>query len=158
MMQEEVRKPVPPFSLEDAIQKVRMAENAWNLKDPTKISQAYTIDSQWRNRDLFINGRDEIVVFLENKFIRELDYRLCKELWTYGGNRIAVRFAYEWHNENAQWYRSYGNENWEFDDRGYMQKRIASINDLKIEKHERKLLWDTDIRPQEYASLSEMGL
>ena len=157
-MQEEVRKPVPPFSLEDAILKVRMAENAWNLKDPTKISLAYTIDSKWRNRDSFINGRDEIVAFLANKFSKELDYRLCKELWTYNGNRIAVRFAYEWHDENSQWHRSYGNENWEFDDRGYMQKRIASINDLKIEEHERKLLWDADMRPQEYASLSEMGL
>lgn len=158
IMKEEIRQPLPPFDFESAVQKVRMAENAWNLKNPEKISMAYTPDSQWRNRHLFISGRDEIVTFLTDKFAKELDYRLCKELWTYKDNRIAVRFAYEWHDETGQWYRSYGNENWEFDEKGYMQKRIASINDLKIEETERKLIWDTPIRPETYPSLSEMGL
>ena len=155
-MNEELRKPLPPFDLEGATLKVRMAENAWNLKDAQKISMAYSVDSQWRNRDLFINGRDEIVEFLTAKFAKELEYRLCKELWAFTQNRIAVRFAYEWHDANGQWYRSYGNENWEFDDKGYMQKRIASINDLKIEESERKLIWESVIRPEDYLSLSEM--
>ena len=157
-MKEEIRKPLPPFDLKGATLKVRMAENAWNLKDPQKISMAYSVNSQWRNRDLFINGRDEIVEFLTAKFAKELEYRLCKELWAYTDNKIAVRFAYEWHDESGQWYRSYGNENWEFDEKGYMKKRIASINDLKIDASERKLIWDTDIRPEDYLSLSEMGL
>ena len=157
-MNEEIRKPLPPFDFESATLKVRMAENAWNLKDAQKISMAYSPDSQWRNRDLFISGRDEIVSFLKAKFAKELDYRLCKELWSFNGNRIAVRFAYEWHDEHDQWYRSYGNENWEFDEKGYMQKRIASINDLKIDAGERKLIWDTDVRPDDYQSLSQLGL
>ena len=157
-MNEEIKKPLPPYDLESATQKVRMAENAWNLKDAQKISMAYSPDSQWRNRDLFISGRDEIVSFLKAKFAKELDYRLCKELWSFNGNRIAVRFAYEWHDEHDQWYRSYGNENWEFDEKGYMQKRIASINDLKIDAGERKLIWDTDVRPDDYQSLSQLGL
>ena len=157
-MNEEIRKPLPPFDLESATLKVRMAENAWNLKDAQKISMAYSPDSQWRNRDLFINGRDEIVSFLKAKFAKEQEYRLCKELWAFTNNKIAVRFAYEWHDEHDQWFRSYGNENWEFDEKGYMQKRIASINDLKIDASERKLIWDTDVRPDDYQSLNQLGL
>ena len=157
-MQEEKRLPLPPFNEESAKQKVRMAENGWNLKNPQKISMAYSFNSQWRNRDLFISGRKEIVSFLENKYIKELDYRLCKELWSYTDNKIAVRFAYEWHDEKGQWYRSYGNENWEFDENSLMKVRFASINDLAINKHDRKLLWEEDIRPENYPSLSEMGL
>jgi uncharacterized protein len=157
-MSEEIRKPVPPFDLQGAVQKVRMAENAWNLKDAQKISMAYSVDSEWRNRNLFLNGREEIVSFLKAKFAKELEYRLCKELWAFTQNRIAVRFAYEWHDENGQWYRSYGNENWEFDEKGYMRKRIASINDLPIDESERKLVWESEIRPEDYPSLSEMGL
>lgn len=157
-MQEEKRLPLPPFNEESAQQKVRMAENGWNLKNPKKIATAYSVDSKWRNRDLFINGRDEIISFLEKKYVKELDYRLCKELWSYTKDRIAVRFAYEWHDENGQWYRSYGNENWEFDENGLMKVRFASINDLAISNEERKLLWEEDIRPDDYLSLSEMGL
>ena len=157
-MQDEKRLPLPPFNEESAKQKVRMAENAWNLKNPQKISMAYSMDSNWRNRDLFINGRDEIVSFLENKFSKELDYRLCKELWAYTDNKIAVRFAYEWYDENGQWYRSYGNENWEFDKNGLMKIRFASINDLKITKSERKLTWTEDVRPENFSSLSELLL
>ena len=157
-MQDEKRLPLPPFNEESAKQKVRMAENAWNLKNPQKISMAYSMDSNWRNRDLFISGRDEIVSFLENKFSKELDYRLCKELWAYTDNKIAVRFAYEWHDENGQWYRSYGNENWEFDKNGLMKIRFASINDLKITKSERKLTWTEDVRPENFPSLSELLL
>ncbi len=157
-MQEEKRLPLPPFDLESATQKVKMAENGWNLKDPQKISMAYSPNSQWRNRDLFINGREEIISFLEAKYAKELEYRLCKELWAFTDNKIAVRFAYEWHNEQGQWYRSYGNENWEFDDNGLMKVRFASINDLAIDENERKLLWQETTRPEGYPSLSEMGL
>ena len=157
-MQEEKRLPLPPFDEESAKQKVRMAENGWNLKIPEKISMAYSAESQWRNRDLFIHGRDEIVSFLEKKYAKELEYRLCKELWAYTDNRIAVRFAYEWHDDKGQWYRSYGNENWEFDENGLMKVRFASINDLKIDENERKLIWDTDVRPENYPSLSALGL
>ena len=157
-MQEEQKLPLPPFDFESATQKVRMAENGWNLKDPEKISMAYSKDSKWRNRDFFINGRAEIVSFLENKYAKELEYRLCKELWAYTEDRIAVRFAYEWHDEKGQWYRSYGNENWEFDEDGRMKVRFASINDLAIEENERRLLWKEALRPEEYPSLSEMGL
>jgi len=157
-MQEEVRQPLPPFDLESATQKVRMAENGWNLKNPEKISGAYSLDSQWRNRDLFINGRDEIISFLEKKYAKELEYKLCKELWAYTADKIAVRFAYEWHDESGQWYRSYGNENWEFNEKGLMKIRFASINDVKINKDERKLLWEEEIRPVDYPSLSQMGL
>ncbi|WP_345980990.1 nuclear transport factor 2 family protein [Sulfurimonas sp. HSL3-2] len=157
-MNEELRKPLPPFDMEGAVQKVKMAENAWNLKDAQKISMAYSLDSQWRNRDLFLIGRDEIVSFLKVKFAKEIDYKLCKELWAFTDNKIAVRFAYEWRDKKGQWYRSYGNENWEFDEKGYMQRRIASINDLPINEKERKFLWDTEIRPGDYQSLSEMGL
>ena len=157
-MQEEKRVPLPPFNEGSAKQKVRMAENGWNLKNPQKIAMAYSAESKWRNRDTFINGREEIISFLEKKYAKELEYKLCKELWAYTDNKIAVRFAYEWKGKEGQWYRSYGNENWEFDANGLMKVRFASINDLKIEKKERKLLWSSDIRPEEYASLSELGL
>lgn len=154
----EIKKPLPPFSEADAIQKVRMAEDAWNRKNPQAISMAYSADSQWRNRDLFFSGRESIANFLEEKYKKEQDYRLCKELWAYTDNRIAVRFAYEWHDDNGQWWRSYGNENWEFDENGLMKVRRASINDLAISKDERKLVWESDIRPEDYPSLNEMGL
>jgi len=155
---QEKKLPLPPFDEITALQKVRMAENAWNMKDPIKISMAYTAHSKWRNRDIFINGRDEIVEFLTKKFAKEQEYRLCKEIWAFRDNRIAVRFAYEWHDESAQWWRSYGNENWEFDVNGLMKVRWASINDVAIKPSERKLLWEGDVRPDDYASLSEMGL
>ena len=155
---QEKKLPLPPFDETTAVQKVRMAENAWNMKDPNKISMAYTAHSKWRNRDLFINGREEIVTFLTQKFAKEQAYRLCKELWAFRDNRIAVRFAYEWHDESGQWWRSYGNENWEFDENGLMKVRWASINDVAIEEGDRKLLWESDVRPDDYSSLSEMGL
>jgi len=154
----EKKLPLPPFTLETAKQKVRMAENAWNTKDPQKISMAYSSDSKWRNRNLFIHGREEIVTFLTTKYAKEQEYRLCKEIWAYMGNRIAVRFAYEWHDETGQWWRSYGNENWEFDENGLMMVRHASINDLAIKESERKLTWEGDVRPDDWAELSEMGL
>ena len=157
-MIEEIKQPLPPFDFESATQKVRMAENGWNLKNPEKIATAYSIDSKWRNRNLFINGREEIISFLQSKYAKELDYKLCKELWAYTENKIAVRFAYEWHDKNGQWYRSYGNENWEFNEKGFMKVRFASINDLAIHKDERKLLWEEDIRPEDYPSLSDMDL
>jgi len=157
-MQEEKKLPLPPFNEESAKQKVRMAENAWNLKNPQKISMAYSANSQWRNRDIFLKGRHEIVSFLEKKYEKELDYKLCKELWAFTDNKIAVRFAYEWHNKTGQWYRSYGNENWEFDENGHMKVRFASINDLAIDESDRKLLWKEEIRPEDYPSLSEMNL
>ena len=157
-MQEELRKPLPPFDRAGAELKVRMAENAWNRKDAKKISMAYSAQSQWRNRDTFLNGRKEIVEFLTQKFQKEQEYRLCKELWAYSENKIAVRFAYEWQDENSQWWRSYGNENWEFDEKGYMALRFASINDVKIEEGERKLLWSEEIRPESYTTLSALGL
>jgi len=155
---QEQKHPLPPFDETTAVQKVRMAENAWNLKDTNKISMAYSADSKWRNRDVFINGREEIVAFLTKKFEKEQAYRLCKEIWGFRHNRIAVRFAYEWHDERGQWWRSYGNENWEFDENGLMKVRWASINDVAIEEGDRKLLWEGDVRPDDYASLSEMGL
>lgn len=155
---EESRPPFPPFTEESAITKVRAAENAWNLKNPEKVSMAYTTDSVWRNRNEFISGRHQIRSFLERKWAREHDYRLIKELWSYTENRIAVRFAYEWHDDSGNWYRSYGNENWEFAENGQMKRRIASINDLAIDKQERKFLWQEGIRPEDYASLSELGL
>ena len=157
-MQVEQKLPLPPFNREDAITKVRMAENGWNNKDTQKISMAYSADSVWRNRNIFLKGRDEIVTFLEEKYAKELEYKLCKELWAFTDNRIAVRFAYEWKNKKGQWFRSYGNENWEFDENGLMQARHASINDLEINESERKFLWEGKLRPDDYASLSEMGL
>ena len=135
----ETRPPLPPFSPESAALKVRLAEDAWNTRDPERVAAAYTPDSQWRNRDRFIAGREEIVAFLREKWERELGYVLRKDLWTYGGNRIAVRFQYEWHDADGQWYRSYGNENWEFDELGYMCRREASINDVPIAEAERRI-------------------
>jgi len=152
------RPPVPPFSEEDARTKVRAAEDAWNGQDPAKISLAYTPDSQWRNRHEFVNGRTEIEAFLTRKWERELDYRLIKELWATAGNRIAVRFAYECHDNDGNWYRSYGNENWEFDENGLMQRRIASINDLPIDEADRKFHWPLGRRPDDHPGLTELGL
>lgn len=152
------RPPLPPFTLDTAIQKTRMAENAWNSKDPEKVSLAYTVDSVWRNRSEFLNGREEIVHFLQRKWAREMDYRLIKELWAFNDNRIAVRFAYEWQDEYASWFRAYGNENWEFADNGLMQRRIASINDLPISENQRKFHWPSGPRPDEHPGLSELGL
>lgn len=149
---------VPPFTRETAIQKVRMAEDAWNSRNPSHVAQAYTPDSFWRNRAEFLHGRDEIVAFLTRKWNKELDYRLIKELWTFEGARIAVRFAYEWHDDSGHWYRSYGNENWEFDARGLMARRHASINDLPIQEAERKYRWPLGRRPDEHPGLSDLGL
>lgn len=154
----ESRPPVPPFTRETAIQKVRMAEDAWNSRDPQRVALAYTIDSQWRNRAEFPTGRDQIVEFLTRKWRRELEYRLIKELWTFGDNRIAVRFAYEWRDDSGNWYRSYGNENWEFDTRGLMQRRYASINDLPLPESERKFHWPQGRRPDDHPGLSELCL
>lgn len=152
------RPPLPPFTAETAAQKARMAEDAWNSRDPGRVAPAYTIDSHWRNRAQFINGRDEITAFLTQKWQRELDYRLIKEVWAFHQNRIAVRFAYEWHNDRGQWFRSYGNENWEFDGEGLMRLRIASINDLPIAESERKYHWPLGRRPDDHPSLSSLGL
>jgi nuclear transport factor 2 (NTF2) superfamily protein len=152
------RPPLPPYTSETAAQKVRMAEDAWNGRDPARVALAYTPDSQWRNRSEFLQGREAIESFLKRKWARELDYRLIKELWACQGNRIAVRFAYEWHDERGQWYRSYGNENWEFDEQGLMRRRIASINDLAIAEGERKYHWPFGPRPADHPSLSDLGL
>ena len=135
-----------------------MAEDAWNSREPERVSLAYTPDSVWRNRAEFLSGREEIVQFLKRKWSKELDYRLIKELWAFDGNRIAVRFAYEWHDDSGQWFRSYGNENWEFCDAGFMQRRMASINDLPIKETERKFLWPLGRRPEDHPTLSELGL
>lgn len=152
------RAPVPPFSLETAIQKVRMAEDTWNLRDPERVALAYTVDSVWRNRSDFLVGREAIVSFLRRKWENELDYRLIKEPWAWHGNRIAVRFAYEWHDASGNWFRSYGNENWEFDENGLMRRRLASINDLPIMEPERKYHWPLGRRPEAHPSLTELGL
>lgn len=152
------RPPLPPFDREAATRKVRLAEDAWNGRDPVKVAQAYTVDSVWRNRAEFFTGREAIVKFLERKWARELDYRLIKELWAFHENRIAVRFAYEWRDDSGQWYRSYGNENWEFDADGYMARRVASINDLPIAAADRKYHWPTGRRPDDHPGLSELGL
>ena len=136
------RPPLPPFTEETARQKVQAAEDAWNSCDPQRVMLAYTLDTEWRNRSEFLHGREEVFEFLRRKWSKELDYRLKKELWAFGGNRIAVRFEYEWHDVALQWYRSYGNENWEFDDLGYMKKRFASINDVPIKESERKFRWE----------------
>lgn len=153
-----VRLPLPPFSADTAAQKVRLAEDAWNSRNPEQVALAYTADSRWRNRDSFISGRDQIVAFLADKWAVELEYRLIKELWACAGNRIAVRFAYEWHDARGQWFRSYGNENWEFDAEGLMKLRIASINDVLIQYHERKYHWPLGRRPDEHPGLSDLGL
>ena len=152
------RPPVPPFTRESAIQKVRLAEDGWNSRDAEKVALAYTVHSRWRNRAEFANGRQEIIAFLKRKWTKELDYRLIKELWAFGGNRIAVRFAYEWHDDSGNWFRSYGNENWEFEENGLMRLRFACINDLPIKELERKYHWPLGRRPDEHAGLSELGL
>ena len=154
----ENRPPFPPFTRETAMQKVRMAENGWNNRDPEKVALAYTPDSQWRNRNEFLKGRAEIVEFLKRKWTKEHEYRLVKELWAFEGSRIAVRFAYEWHDDAGQWWRSYGNENWEFDENGLMQKRYASINDLAIPASDRLYHWPQGRRPDDHEGLSELGL
>ncbi|OZI57078.1 nuclear transport factor 2 family protein [Bordetella genomosp. 1] len=154
----EQRPPLPPFSRESAIQKVRAAEDGWNSRDPAKVAQAYTVDTAWRNRAEFVNGRAEVVAFLTRKWARELDYRLIKELWAHDGNRIAVRFAYEWRDDSGSWFRSYGNENWEFDDNGLMRLRYACINDLPISESQRKFHWPQGRRPDDHPGLSELGL
>ncbi len=152
------RPPLPPFTVETAAQKVRMAEDAWNTRDPVRVASAYSPDSRWRNRAEFLQGRAAIEAFLKRKWERELDYRLAKEVWAFGGNRIAVRFAYEWHDDSGHWYRSYGNENWEFDAEGLMCVRHASINDVPIAAAERKYLWPLGPRPADHPSLSQLGL
>jgi nuclear transport factor 2 (NTF2) superfamily protein len=152
------RPPLPPFTADTATQKVRMAEDAWNSREPARVALAYTTDSRWRNRAEFLQGRDAIQAFLTRKWSRELDYRLIKELWAFAENRIAVRFAYEWHDSNGAWYRSYGNENWEFDALGLMRRRIASINDQSIAESERRYHWPLGPRPENHPSLSALGL
>ncbi|WP_392749695.1 DUF1348 family protein [Streptomyces sp. LN590] len=152
------RPPVPPFTRETAIEKVRQGEDGWNTRDPEKVALAYTEDSRWRNRAEFVTGRNEIVEFLRRKWARELDYRLIKELWAFDGNRIAVRFAYESHDDSGNWYRSYGNENWEFDENGLMAVRHACINDLPIKETDRKYHWPLGRRPDDHPGLSDLGL
>ena len=154
----EERPPFPPFSVDTAIEKVRKAEDAWNTRQPQTVALAYTEDSVWRNRAEFLSGRAEIVDFLMRKWNRELDYRLIKELWTFRDNRIAVRFAYEWHDDSGNWFRSYGNENWEFAENGLMRRRIASINDLPIGEKDRKYRWPLGPRPHDHPPLSDLGL
>ncbi len=152
------RPPCPTFTLDTASRKVALAEDAWNTRDPVAVSLAYTPDSVWRNRSTFLAGRDEIVRFLTDKWARELDYRLIKELWAFAGNRIAVRFAYEWRDAAGHWFRSYGNENWCFDDAGLMSRRLASINDLSIRESERLFRWPLGRRPDDHPALTELGL
>ena len=151
------RPPLPPFNETTAIEKVRLAEDGWNTRDPAKVALAYTPDSQWRNRAEFFNGREAIEAFLTRKWNRELDYRLIKELWTFAGNRIAVRFAYEYHDDSNHWFRAYGNENWEFVEDGLMRRRIASINEHPIAEADRKYHWPLGRRPDDYPSLSQLG-
>jgi nuclear transport factor 2 (NTF2) superfamily protein len=152
------RPPVPPFSLETATQKVRMAEDAWNSRDPARVSLAYTEDSVWRNRSEFFSGRDAIVEFLTRKWAKENSYRLIKELWAFSGNHISVRFQYEWHDDRGRWFRAYGNEQWEFNEDGLMQRREASINDVAIAESDRKFHWPQGTRPADHPSLNELGL
>jgi uncharacterized protein len=154
----EPRPPLPPFTQETALRKVRAAEDAWNSRDPDRVVGVYTPDTLWRNRAEFPRGRDEVHAFLVRKWARELDYRLIKELWAFTDNRIAVRFAYEWHDDSGQWYRSYGNENWEFSAEGYMQRRFASINDLPIAPAARLFHWPLGRRPDDHPSLGDLGL
>lgn len=157
-MASEARPPFPPFTGESAAQKARAAEDAWNSRDPERVSAAYTADSVWRNRSEFFTGRDAIVQFLRRKWTRELDYRLIKEVWAWHEARIAVRFAYEWHDDSGNWFRSYGNENWEFAENGLMRRRIASINDLPIREAERKYRWPLGRRPDGHPGLSDLDL
>jgi len=154
------KPPLPPFTRETAIQKIRMAENAWNSKDPDKVKMAYSQDTVWRNRSTFLQGRDQVKEFLRGKWDREKDYRLIKELWAFTENRIAVRFCYEYHNHKGEWFRAHGNENWLFDEQGFMTERHASINDVQIEEKDRKFHWETpdNIRPEDHPELSELGL
>jgi nuclear transport factor 2 (NTF2) superfamily protein len=154
----EQRPPLPPFTLESAKQKVRAAEDGWNSRDPVRVSMAYTPGSQWRNRSDFLKGREEIVRFLTRKWQKENDYRLIKEIWAFGDSRIAVRFAYEWHDDKGYWFRSYGNENWEFDANGLMAKRHASINDIAISEADRKFRWPSGRRPDDHPGLTDLGL
>lgn len=153
-----VRPPLPPFTRETAIQKVRLAEDGWNGRDPAKVALAYSVDTKWRNRAEFVKNRDEAQAFLERKWAKELDYRLIKELWAFTDNRIAVRYAYEWHDDAGNWFRSYGNENWEFGEDGLMKVRHASINDLPIKEADRKFHWPLGRRPDDHPGLSDLGL
>ena len=155
---EQARPPLPPFDADSAAQKARLAEDAWNTRDPERVALAYTQDSIWRNRAEFLQGREAIVEFLRRKWNKELEYRLIKELWAFHDNRIAVRFAYEWHDDSGHWFRSYGNENWEFTESGLMRRRIASINDLPIQESERKYHWPLGRRPDDHPGLSGLGL
>jgi uncharacterized protein len=157
-METQIRPPVPPFDRESAIRKVRGAEDAWNSRDPQRVSLVYAPDTRWRNRSEFLNGRAEVVEFLTRKWAKELDYRLIKELWAFDGSRIAVRFAYEWRDDSGNWFRSYGNENWEFTETGHMRKRHASINDLPIREDQRLFRWDLGPRPADHPGLSDLGL
>jgi len=154
----ETRPPLPPFTRESAIQKVRLAEDGWNSRDPERVGLAYSLDTRWRNRAEFVEGREAAVAFLRRKWNRELEYRLIKELWAFEGRRIAVRFAYEWRDDSGQWYRSYGNENWEFGDDGLMRLRLASINDRPIAESERRFHWPQGRRPDDHPGLSELGM
>lgn len=152
------RPPLPPFTRATAARKVRLAEDAWNSRDPGRVALAYTIDSEWRNRAEFLSGREQIIAFLTRKWARELDYRLIKELWAFDDARIAVRFAYEFHDDSGHWFRAYGNENWEFDHAGLMRRRVASINDVPITETDRRFHWPLGVRPAEHKSLSDLGL
>lgn len=154
----DTKPPLPPFTAETAAQKARMAEDAWNTRDPERVILVYTPDTIWRNRAEFPRGQAEVKEFLKRKWVRELDYRLIKEVWAFTGNRIAARFAYEWHDDGGQWYRSYGNENWEFNEQGFMQRRFASINDLPIKADDRKFFWPLGRRPDDHPGLSDLGL
>ncbi|MEX2130776.1 MAG: nuclear transport factor 2 family protein [Pseudohongiellaceae bacterium] len=155
---EDIRQPLPPFSKASAIRKIRLAEDAWNGRDPRRIATAYSLNSRWRNRNLFIQGRQQIVDFLTGKWNKELEYRLIKELWAFDSHRIAVRFVYEWHDTEGHWYRSHGNENWAFNENGLMTERHASINDVPITESDRKFLWPFGVRPADHPELSELGL
>ena len=157
-VQNSSRPPLPPFTRESAIEKVQLAEDGWNSREPATVSLAYTVDTQWRNRAEFVSGREQAREFLERKWARELEYRLIKELWAFTDNRIAVRYAYEWHDDSGNWYRSYGNENWEFNENGLMAQRFACINDLPIKESERKFRWPLGKRPKDHPGLSELGL
>ncbi len=154
----ETRPPLPPFTRETAIQKVRLAEDGWNSRDAAKVALAYTVDTQWRNRAEFVNSRAQAQAFLERKWCKELDYRLIKELWAFEGHRIAVRYAYEWHDDSGNWFRSCGNENWEFGEDGLMQRRFASINDIPIKESDRKFTWPLGRRPDDHPGLTDLGL
>lgn len=154
----EAKPPFPPFTPETAVQKIRMAEDAWNTRDPERVVLVYTEDTVWRNRAEFLVGREQVRWFLRRKWAKELDYRLSKELWACSNNRVAVCFAYEWHDDSGQWFRSYGNENWGFNDQGFMMRRFASINDLPIKKSERKFFWPLGCRPDDHPGLSDLGL